>query len=216
MKKEKILIVIILALLAAIFVVSIAFYPHLPEQVPSHWNAQGEVDAYMSKFWGTFTLPSIMVGIVALLLLIPKIDPLKENIKKFKGYYYEFVVAFSLFMLFMQVQILLWSIGIKLSINVFVPIITGGLFYFIGILLEKAKRNWFIGIRTPWTLSSDVVWEKTHKIGALLFKVCGIISIIGAFFEKYSPYFILIPIIISSVYLLVYSYVEYQKENKQS
>jgi uncharacterized membrane protein len=216
MKKEKFLIGIIWALLIATFVVSIAFYPRLPEKVPSHWNAQGEVDAYMSRFWGTFTLPFIMVVLILLFLLIPSIDPLKENIKKFKGYYYEFVVAFLIFMLFMQVQILLWSVGIKLSINVFVPIIIGVLFYFIGMLLEKAKRNWFIGIRTPWTLSSDVVWDKTHKIGALLFKICGIISIIGALFKRFSMYFILIPLFVSTVYLLAYSYVEYQKENKKN
>jgi len=144
MKKEKILIGIIWALLAAIFIMSIAFYPRLPEKVPSHWNLQGEVDDYMSKFGGTFTLPFIMLGVVVLFLLIPKIDPLKENIKKFKGYYYEFVVAFLIFMLFMQVHTLLWSIGTKLNINVFIPIITGALFYFVGILLEKAKRNWFM------------------------------------------------------------------------
>ena len=215
MKKDKILIGIIWALLAAIFIMSIAFYPRLPEMVPSHWNAQGEVDAYMSRFWGTFTAPLIMLGVVVLFLLIPKIDPLKENVNKFKGYYYEFVVAFLIFMLFMQVHTLLWSIGTKLNINIFIPIITGALFYFVGILLEKAKRNWFIGIRTPWTLSSDVVWDKTHKIGALLFKLCGIISIIGAFFARYSMYFILIPIIVSTVYLLAYSYVEYQKQSKQ-
>ncbi len=216
MKKGHILIGIIFFLLVVTFIVSIAFYPHLPENVPTHWNVQGEVDGYMSKFGGTFTAPFIMLGLVVILLLIPKIDPLKENINKFKDYYYGFIVVFLIFMLLVQLHTLLWGIGIKISVNFFLPIITGVLFYFTGILLEKAKRNWFIGIRTPWTLSSDVVWDKTHKIGALLFKICGVIAIIGALFPKYSVFFILIPLVITSIYLLIYSYVDYQKEGKQN
>jgi len=192
--------------------VSIAFYPRLPEKVPSHWNLRGKVDAYMSKFGGTFTAPLIMLGVVVLFLLIPKIDPLKENINKFKGYYYEFVVVFSILMLFMQVHTLLWSIGTKLNINVFIPIITGALFYFAGILLEKAKRNWFIGIRTPWTLSSDAVWEKTHNLGSILFKISGILCLVGFFFQKFEIYFVILPLSFTAVYTVIYSYIAYRKE----
>lgn len=191
---------------------SIAFYPRLPEKVPSHWNLRGKVDAYMSKFGGTFTAPLIMLGVVVLFLLIPKIDPLKENINKFKGYYYEFVVVFSILMLFMQVHTLLWSIGTKLNINVFIPIITGALFYFAGILLEKAKRNWFIGIRTPWTLSSDAVWEKTHNLGSILFKISGILCLVGFFFQKFEIYFVILPLSFTAVYTVIYSYIAYRKE----
>lgn len=214
MKKEKILIGITLTILALMLIICFVFYPHLPEQVATHWNAQGEVNGYMSRFWGTFTAPLIMLGVVVLLFAVPVIDPLKENIKKFKGYYYEFIMVFSIFMLLVQIQTLLWNVGIKVNVNIFVPLSTGALFYFLGMLLEKARRNWFIGIRTPWTLSSDAVWDKTHKKGALLFKVCGIIAVIGALFDKYSMYFILVPLLISTAYLLVYSYIEYQKEKK--
>ena len=144
MKKEKNLIVIILAILALMLIISLAFYPHLPEQVASHWNAQGEVDGYMSRFWGTFATPLIIIGVVALLLTVPLIDPLKENIKKFKGYYYEFIMVLAIFMLLVQIQTLLWNVGIKVNVNIFVPILTGALFYFVGMLLEKAKRNWLL------------------------------------------------------------------------
>ncbi|MEF3244584.1 MAG: DUF1648 domain-containing protein [Caldisericaceae bacterium] len=110
MKKEKILIGIIFFLLVTTFIVSIAFYPYLPAKVPTHWNLQGEVDGYMSKFGGTFTAPFIMLGIVLILLLIPKIDPLKENVNKFKDYYYGFIVAFLTFMFLVQLHTFLYTL----------------------------------------------------------------------------------------------------------
>jgi len=101
-----------------------------------------------------------------------------------------------------------------MPIDVTVGILMAVLFYGIGVLLQHAKRNWFIGIRTPWTLSSDTVWDKTHKQGSVLFKICGLIALIGVFFKDYSIYFILIPIIVVSLYLTVYSYFVYSKEMK--
>ncbi|HDM23196.1 MAG TPA: SdpI family protein, partial [Methanomicrobia archaeon] len=79
-------------------------------------------------------------------------------------------------------------------------------------LLENAKRNWFIGIRTPWTLSSEDVWNRTHKIGGKLFKVLGLVVIFGIFFQKYVLFFFLVPLLLVAGYLVVYSYFEYQKE----
>jgi uncharacterized membrane protein len=85
------------------------------------------------------------------------------------------------------------------------------LFYYLGILVENAKQNWFIGIRTPWTLSSEKVWNKTHKIGGKLFKVAGLIAFAGILFQDYAIYFVLVPVILIAVYLVIYSYFEYQK-----
>lgn len=90
----------------------------------------------------------------------------------------------------------------------------GMLFYCCGILTENAKRNWFIGIRTPWTLSNEKVWEKTHKIGGKLFKIAGVIALLGIAFQSYALFFILVPVILVATYTTVYSYIEYQKEIK--
>ena len=90
-----------------------------------------------------------------------------------------------------------------------------GFFIFIGFILRKVKRNFFIGIRTPWTLSSDVVWDKTHKLGSKLIIHSGIITLIGIFFQNYMLWFILTPIIVSAIILLIYSYLEFRKEEKK-
>ena len=90
----------------------------------------------------------------------------------------------------------------------------GILFYFVGIVTEKAKRNWFIGIRTPWTLSSDIVWNKTHKIGGKLFKIAALIAFSGLFFPKYAILLVIVPVILVALYTIVYSYFEYKKQKK--
>ena len=206
--------VIILGIVLLSFLVSIYFYPRSPEKVASHWNARGKVDGYMSKFWGLFLFPFVLLGLWLLFVAIPRIDPLKTNIEKFRKYFDGFIILFFIFMLSIHFQIILWNIGIKIKPNILFPIGFGILFYYGGILLENAKRNWFIGIRTPWTLSSEKVWSKTHKIGGKLFKIAGVIALFSILFQKYTIFFILVPVILIAVYTIVYSYIEYQKEIK--
>ncbi len=210
-RKSEILIVGI-ALLS--FAIGVYYYPQMPEQMASHWNAKGQVDDYLSKFWGLFLIPITLVGLALLFMAVPRIDPLRENIEKFRKYYDGFVILFMIFMVFVYLQTILWNVGIKLSPNVFLPIAAGIMFIGAGILCENTKRNWFIGIRTPWTLSSDKVWDKTHRMGGKLFKIAGVIAIVGIFFQSYAVYFVLVPAILVAVYTVVYSYFEYKKEMK--
>jgi len=202
----------IIAGLLITFIVTIAVYPLMPDLVASHWNAAGQVNGYMSKFWGLFLIPFIMAGFVALLVLLPWIDPLKKNYDKFREYYNGFILVFVIYLLVIQVQIILWSIGIQISPNLIFPLLFGMLFIYIGFLLGHAEPNWFVGIRTPWTLSSGSVWRKTHLLGGKLFKIAGMICFLGVLFQNYAIWIIMIPILLVSGYIVVYSYIEYQKE----
>jgi uncharacterized membrane protein len=206
---------LIWAIVLLAFVLSIAVYPQMPEQMASHWNARGEVDGYMSTFWGLFFLPILLLGLVLLFLAIPRIDPLRANIAAFRAYYDGFILVFCLFMLLVHLQVILWNSGIEISPNVTMPLGLGLMFYYIGVLLAHAKRNWFIGIRTPWTLSSDMVWEKTHQRGANLFKLAGGIAVLGAFFREYAFLFILVPVLGVAVYTIMYSYWAYREETRR-
>jgi uncharacterized membrane protein len=198
------------------FILSIYFYPLVPEQMATHWNTQGEVNGYMSKLWGLFFTPVVITGIAILFLVIPRIDPKKENIEKFRKYYDGFIILFISFMVAVHLQILLWNVGIQISPNLVLPAGTGLLFYYIGILMENADRNWFVGIRTPWTLSSDRVWKKTNQLGGKLFKLAGIVAIFGTFFPKFAVFFIVVPVLLVAGFTVVYSYLEYQKELKET
>ena len=206
--------IILVSLVLFSFGIGIYFYPQMPEKMASHWNIKGEVDGCLSKFWGLFLMPIILIGVVLLYLIVPKLDPLKENIEKFRKYFDGFIVLLLLFLFYLYVLTIFWNLGLKFDMNQAIIPALAILFYYCGILLEKAKRNWFIGIRTPWTLSNDMVWEKTHKIGGKLFKIVGIVTISGIFFQKYILFFIFVPIILVVVYTTIYSYTEYQKEIK--
>ncbi len=146
----------------AAFLVGACFYPYLPERMASHWNARGEVDGYMPKAWGAFLMPIFILGLGLPFMVIVRIDPLKANIEKFRKYYDGFIILFSVFLFCMNLWMLLWNIGYQLSLNIVIPIGLGLLIFYTGVLCENAKRNWFIGIRTPWTLSRDIVWARTH------------------------------------------------------
>jgi len=203
----------IIAGLLVTFIITIAMYPSMPDLVPSHWNAAGQVNGYMSKFWGLFLVPFIMAGFVALLMVIPRIDPKKRNYDKFRSYYDGFILVFVIYLLAIQVQIMLWSTGVEISPNLTFPLLFGMLFIYLGFLIGHAEQNWFVGIRTPWTLSSETVWKKTHLLGGKLFKIAGITCILGVIFQDYAIWFIMVPIVSVSFFTIAYSYFEFQKEN---
>ena len=209
MKLIRPAIALVLILTVVITVIS---FPHMPDPVPSHWNAAGTVDGYLPKFWGLVLVPSFMIGIFALFAVLPRIDPRKNNYLKFQDFYEGFILVFAVFFFFIQLQILLWGLGIQVSPNVMIPLLAGALFVYIGFFMEHAEPNWFVGIRTPWTLSSDSVWKKTHQKGATLFKLAGLVSMIGILAGIYAWLFILVPALAVAAYTVVYSYVEFEKE----
>ena len=151
------------------------------------------------------------MGMYLLFLLLPKIDPMKENIERFRRYYNLFILVIIGFLFYVFILTIIWNLGYSFNIVQLLVPAFGILSYFVGILFEKTKRNWFIGIRTPWTLSSDKVWDKTHKLGSKLFKFAAALSLFGLVFSKVAFYLIIFPLILISIFLLIYSYFEYKK-----
>jgi uncharacterized membrane protein len=206
--------IIVLVLIIGATAAGLLLWNKLPDQMASHWNVNDQVDGYMSRLWGVFMMPLMTLGIFLLFLVIPAIDPLKANIAKFRKTFNLFIVLFATFMLYIHGLTLAWNLGytgFKMSSSMLPAI--GLLFILIGFILRKAKRNFFIGIRTPWTLSSESVWDKTHQLGAILFMASGVLTIIGGFFGGMAAiWFFLVPLVGSTIFLLVYSYMLYQRE----
>jgi len=207
--------IIITAVILLSFAIGIYLYPQMPDNMISHWNAAGQPDGFMPKFWGLFLMPIISVGMFLLFLAIPRIDPLKQNIDKFRGYFDGMIVLIIVFLFYIFMLSIFWNIGFTFSmIQALVPAL-GLLFIYMGLLVSKAKRNWFIGIRTPWTLSSEKVWDKTHSLGGKMFAASGIIALFGMLFLDYAIWLVLVPVLFSAIYAMVYSYFEYRKETKR-
>jgi len=161
-------------------------------------------------------MPLITLGMLVLFLVMPNIDPLKANIAQFRESFNLFIVLIVAFMLYVHGLTLAWSLGyqdFKMSAAM-LPFL-GVLFIAVGWMLRKAKRNFFFGIRTPWTLSSDSVWDKTHQLGSVLFMASGAMAIVGGFFGGMTAFWLMfVPLIGSSLFLVAYSYVLYRGETK--
>jgi uncharacterized membrane protein len=205
---------VIIAIIALSVLIGLFFYPYLPATVASHWDAQGQVNGYMSKFWGTFLVPFMSIALFLLFLLIPRIDPLRKNIEKFRNYFDWLIVIIMLFLFYVHMLTLLWNLGARFNMSQLMLPALGLLYFYIALMLPKAKRNWFVGIRTPWTLSSDVVWDKTHKLGGKLFLYAAILAFAGLVFPALSIWFILVPVLLAAIITIVYSYFVYKKEKK--
>lgn len=198
------------------YLVAIFLWPRLPEQMASHWNFAGEVDGYMPKIWGVLLVPGIQTLLLGLFAILPNLEPKKENLQKFRGYFDIFVILLMLFISYVGGLTFAWNLGARFDFGQTLLPALAILFFYIGILLSKAKQNWFVGIRTPWTLSSEIVWDKTHNLGGRLFKIAAVISLFGIFFKEAAFLFFLIPILVAAIYSVVYSYLEYQKLGKKA
>ena len=198
-------------LISASLAISACVYQSMPEQMASHWNAAGDVDGYLPRFLGVFMMPVVSLFMLGLFLVVPKVDPLKANIEKFRDYYDKFILLMVAFLFYIHALTLAWNLGFEFGMGSFVVPAIGVIIYYAGVLMENAKRNWFIGIRTPWTLSSDKVWDRTHKLGSRLFKIAGALMVIGLLFPEYLLVLVA-PVVVFSLYLIVYSYLEYKKE----
>jgi uncharacterized membrane protein len=192
------------------FALAIYFYPQLPDQLASHWNSNGEVDSYMSREMGTLLLPILSVAIYLLMLYLPRLDPLKKNYKQFQSEYSSFILVISVFLTYIYALTIIFNLGFYFNMSQAILPIMSLLFLFIANLMKKSKRNWFVGIRTPWTMSSEKVWNKTHKLGSLIFKLYAVVFLFPLFIPNSMP--IMITILLAGIVgLFVYSYMEYKK-----
>jgi uncharacterized membrane protein len=209
-------LIITLLLIAAAALFSITVYNQLPAQMASHWGMNDEANGTISRFWGAFLMPIMSLAMLGLLLLIPAIDPLKANIAQFRPVFNLFILLLTAFLTYLHGLTMAWNLGytgFKMSMALLPAM--GLLYIFIGYMIGKAKRNFFIGIRTPWTLSSDTVWDKTHALGGKLFIASGLFAFIGALFGGQTAFwFLLIPLFASSIFLVIYSYVLYRQETR--
>jgi uncharacterized membrane protein len=208
---NRITLILIALLVVASFTLSLILSGGMSESMATHWNAQGQVDGYSSRNFALYFLPILQLGIGLLLFFIPNIDPRRANILKFRPVYNTAVVVIMAFFTYIHKLTLFWNLGWSFNLTAWMIPGMAGLFFFMGILLKQAQPNWFIGIRTPWTLSDNTVWDKTHKAGSIAFKACAVFSLIGIAFPEQSIFFILIPILAVAFGLVLYSFILYRR-----
>lgn len=210
--KTEILPLTVIILTAA---ASIYFYYHFPASVPIHWNIKGEVDNWGTPTMAAFSIPAMLIGMYLLFLFIPYLDPRKERYEDFAKIYSFFRTAIITLLSLVYFIASLNGLGYKISVAFWTPILIGSLFILLGNYMGKIKSNWFVGVRTPWTLSSEENWNKSNRMGGRIFVLSGLLFIFMPFLPtifQVTLFFLIITALIFGT--TGYSFFLYLKDQK--
>ena len=195
-------------------------YTSLPQRVPIHWNIEGKVDGWGDKSWATFLMPGTMTGMLILFAFLPALSPKHFEVDSFRSTYLYIMVLTTGLFAYMNGVILLATWQEVREGSKFMDIgraMIGGMFLFFALLgnvMGKVRKNFYIGIRVPWTLASDRVWNDTHRLAAWLMVAGGIIGfllVIAGLPILWSIGVMLVTFLIP----IVYSFVHYKALERQ-
>jgi uncharacterized membrane protein len=185
-----------------------ALYPSLPARIPTHWNIRGEIDAYGDKSWALFLLPATMAAMIALFALLPILSPKPFEVSSFRGTYLFIMVL--VVGLFGYIDALMLLASMKRVVD-FPRAMLGGMhlfFMLLGNVLGKVKRNLYMGVRVPWTLANDRVWNETHRLAAWLFVGSGLIGFLIDMVGY--PLLSLAPLLVAVFVPIIFSFMLYK------
>ena len=192
-----------------------AVWARLPERMPVHWELSGRVDRWGGRLEGALLLPIVFAAVWALTELLPRIDPRRANFDKMRGAYDVSISAVLTMLLVLQGVILANALGHDVPINRVIPASLGVLLLVMGNLLPRARPNWWFGIRTPWTLSNDRVWARTHRVGGYCMAGAGVVLLATAVAPpRWFLPMMVVAIATASVVPLVYSFVAWRQETR--
>ncbi|MGL4522102.1 MAG: SdpI family protein [Bacilli bacterium] len=198
-------------IIAIMFVFSAIVFKDLPDQVVTHFDSNGTPDGWMSRTVGTFFLPVLSIILYLLMKYMPTIDPKKKNFNRFSKSYQMFLSVFFIFMLVLHIITVGYNLGWDVNIALSIQLLMGILFLYLGNEMPRFKQNYFLGIRTPWTLSNEEVWNRTHRVGGYGFIAAGV-CFIGSIFLPTNVGMI-VPLIVLfavAIFTMVYSYSVYK------
>ncbi|MGL5978124.1 MAG: SdpI family protein [Erysipelotrichaceae bacterium] len=196
-------------------VLTLCLYPFLPESIPMHFNASGAIDSYGHKAT-VFLFPALVLGLPLLAVFLQKVDPKKEQYQLFQNQYWNLMFFLQCFFFFMEAIVILSAFDPALvNINAIMMLLLSLLLIFIGNMMPKFKSNYFVGIKTPWTLASTRVWYKTHRFAGKLWFFGGFILLLGFVLpSELQLSFFLVVLFVITLIPIVYSYVIYKGEQK--
>jgi len=192
---------------------SVWAYPQLPAQVATHFDLQGEPNGWSSRLVASVLVPALGLLLAAVFTVLPRIDPRRANYALFGQTYWTIVNAVLVLLAGIHIFSLGKALGWTVDMTRVSALGVGGLFVLLGNLMTRIRPNWFVGIRTPWTLSSDTVWRKTHRFGGVAFVIAGLCiaatALVASKWAFYGAMGVAAAAALSSVF---YSYLAWKKE----
>lgn len=202
-----------IALLLLVIAITLALYPQYPERLATHWNLRGEVDGYETKtVLNALLLPLVTVAIIGLMLFFPFIDPKREKYALFDRPYR--TIRFAIVALFCLIQgsMIMTYIGHPVPNDKFTPAVTSLLIIVMGNLMGKIRQNWVIGVRLPWTLAREDVWNRTNRLGGKLFIASGLLGLAGLLLPSVWPQVLLMgSLLLAAGITIIYSVIIFRK-----
>ncbi len=205
-----------ISIVIASIILGVYFYFHFPETVMVHWNFQGVPDGYSGRFTGAFAMPLMLALMYILFLVLPSLDPKRDRYSEFEKTFHILRSAIMVVLLIAFIIMGLLNLGIFIEVGPIVAAVIGIFIMIAGNFMGKIKRNSYLGIRTPWTLQSENVWNKTHRFGGWMFVIFGLIIVAA----PHLSYQLALTLFLSGVGLIVvgtsiYSYWLYSKEKNK-
>lgn len=200
----------IISLIACILIVIIfnaLFYSKMPAELPTHWNFQGQVDKYGSKFDAMVITPGFLSIMNLFLCFMLDNDPKNERQNNFLMTLGK--MSMPIIMVVVYIITVLSGLGREVNTSVIISLFLGTLFIAIGNYMPKVKRNYTMGIKLPWTLNSDENWRRTHRLGGICFIIVGFSLILSVFLK--SEIVFLVPLFLGAIIPAIYSYYLYTK-----
>lgn len=204
---------LLLLVIAAMFAAAARCWSLVPGQLPVHWNLQGQVDRWGGKFEGLLVMPLAALGLYLLTLVLPLVDPGRLNYRNFAKAYNVIRVALILFMALIYTVGILAAFNRPVNMSTVVLLAIGTLFVVLGNVMSKIRPNWFVGVRTPWTLSSKLSWDKTHRLAGWLFMFMGGLFALLALVQTGWMFATVMTLDgLCLVWMFVYSYLVYRRD----
>lgn len=202
-----------------VLVASLAFglwaWERLPAEVATHWSLSGEPDGWSSRTTGVLLTPAIGLGLALLLTVFPRIDPRRDSYALHGPTYWTVANASLVFLGAVHAAMIGYNLGWPLRMDMLVGIGAGALFILLGNLMTRMRPNWFMGIRTPWTLSSEQVWRKTHRVGGYGFVAAGVVMATAGLLRSGAFAVIALAAVgAAAVVPIVYSYFAWREEHE--
>lgn len=209
--------VLALGMIAAMFVLAAVTWSAAPDQIPVHWNWAGQPDRFGGRFEGLLGLPLAAAGIYALLLYLPRLDPRRKNYQAFAVPFAIIRTAVVGLLLGIDAVVLLWIRGQRMHLNTVLAVEIGIALVVMGNYLPKVKSNWFVGVRTPWTLSSEASWRQTHRLAGWLFTLGGLLTFTTALVRPDVAPAVMIGVLATSAGAsIVYSYFVWKNDPERT
>ncbi len=204
--------------IAAMAAFAAIVYSRLPERVPTHFDASGSPDGWMARWPGAFLFAGIGLVVWLLLLGLRRIDPRRAHYQRFEGTYWIVLNIVVLLLAAFEAVSLGLGLGWPIDAGRVTYALLGVVFLLLGNYLPRLRSNWWMGIRTPWTLESERVWRETHRLGGKTFVAGGIaLLLVALFLPEAARVWIQVPVLVVSVGTpLVYSYFAYRRERAEA